>query len=341
MNFLGVQPQQTAPTQQLEKLTFEKLPEQVQAAMRSLEKHMFEERNIGDKLSSEENMMKTRLGEIKNKAQSQARLLSTIDHNMKRSIEKVEELKPEVAEEKKYGEQAASNWNKIRNSRPLEKDYTSIYFQRVSEKLEKQMYELWRQIEDVATTLSRSEQSTISSAAMLQDALKAQQETFLNIATNVAALHESADEVREMYRKLFKEDPFSEGNGAKASTFQLPSGPMTLPGIMLQQPQQQQPQQQQQQQTQQQFSFGPPAVQQQQPQQQQQQSSFSFGAPAVASTTPQYNFGFGAPAQQQTQAATSQFSFDFGAPSTTTSTGNRPNLSINTNLGKRDSAFQI
>lgn len=49
---------------------------------------------------------------------------------------------------------------------------------------------------------------------MLQESLKAQQESFLTVASNVAALHEQAEEYRDMFKKMFlsknEPDPFIE-----------------------------------------------------------------------------------------------------------------------------------
>lgn len=120
---------------------------------------------------------------------------------------------------------------------------------------------------------------------MLEDAIKAQQETFLTLAAKVAVLHEAAEECRERYRKMTgaQADPFVE----KKPVYQAPPAPKynaPLPQVAQQQQQQQAvPQQQQQQQ----FQFQP-----QQQQQAQQQPAAAAAQPFSFSATPSFNFSF-------------------------------------------------
>ncbi|KAL9654004.1 hypothetical protein ABK040_014213 [Willaertia magna] len=209
----GTQQQQQIPQQINPKTPFKKLPNQFQRQLEAFEKHKNSTREkVQELVKQQENS--NELIKLKQYRKKVEKKINAVGLNTEREKEYIETLKSSVLQETKNVEQAQNNFNKIISPYfNSDLNYTSHYFFNTAQKLEQQMQELWKQIEDISQTLSHSEMYQIaSSGTVLQETFTSQQQSFLNVAARLAALHEKVNDLREMYIRVYqvKGDPFKE-----------------------------------------------------------------------------------------------------------------------------------
>lgn len=85
------------------------------------------QRALRTDLETKEESFSKQVKENTDKSKNLARLLNTVEYNIKKEADKLETVKSDVTLSKKFSDQSLGNWRKISNSRPLDKNYTSVY----------------------------------------------------------------------------------------------------------------------------------------------------------------------------------------------------------------------
>jgi hypothetical protein len=222
-----------------QKTLFTQLPQSIKDQLANFEKQKKDARHMAaEAINKEQNEIEFQ--RLKRLIDRLNRKLSALRYDIEQERAIFKSLEDKVSKEIGWMEKAQANFIKLQSPyHYTDSNYTSDYFDELAKELEERMGVLWTQIEDIANTLSNIEATQYPAGKVLQETLRALQESFLVSATRISSLHEQVNNLRDAYLrskglpKNFFDEPASKStynHGFYSTTIQ--AGNVNLPGLI-------------------------------------------------------------------------------------------------------------